>query len=1173
MINRFQSLLAHAKRNPQRSLLLLLVLAMSAFGGSRAFGQGYGTIVGTVTDASGAAVPSVPVVATATQTGAQTKVTTNAQGSFTFPTLLPTTYSITVTAPGFESYKQTGVALQANGSATLNIKLAVGATSETVQVTSEVPQVDTTSGTLAQVVDQERVVDLPLNGRNAASLLTLVAGVVSAPSNGLDQGTTKTFPVAVSVTANGSHSDQSNYLINGGNNVDEMTNVNAPFPFPDALQEFSVQTSNYSAEFGQSAGAVVNIVTKSGGRHFHGTLFEFLRNGFFDAKPYFGTAPDTLHRNQFGGTIGGPVILPKISKGESTQFFFGYQRTISHQLVQNSSAVVPTLAEEGLDPTLPGYKSYGDFSSFCTTGFSTAGICTTASQQIIDPLSNTPFLLNHIPVSRMDPAALGVEQHIPTPAQGTNTSGALVYFAKPTIQNYSEYFGRVDHAFSAHDHLFGHYYQNDFAQQGTFQPNNLLTYASFSNIRYQNALLSETHIFTNNLLNNLIVNYQREISLRGGPPGSTTVLNYGVTNIWQPPANVLNTISDSGYFSISASAFADFARNNYTFNDDLHWTRGNHNFTFGGHIELSKYDLNNVGTENGSFTFNSTNTNNALGSFQIGYLYGFAQGNAEFLANRNHFPGLYAEDSWKATRRLTLNYGLRWETFSPWTNKLNEQTLFNPAAYAANTSSKVVTTLPPGLLVAGDAGVPTQGVYSQYKQFMPRVGFALDIFGTGQTVLRGGGGIFYQDRLPGFFDQTQGSYTPYTIAVSLTNPVGPFSNPYCTGCATGSVHNPFPYTLPFPSNYVFPTPIQVAEYDPSGNFRVPVTYDYNLTVEQQIAPSVAMRLAYVGSLSRHEFVNLEVNPAVNNGTSLGTNLRRPYNTAPFVGPCTTTTGCAAAFAQITEASMSGAGSYNSLQATLEKKLRHGISILLNYTWSKALDDLPYTLNVSNTEDVNPGESYVYPLYPPGASSFNPRDIKALDRGPSDFDHPNTLTFSYVYDLPKMRTGFKAAREIVNGWRLTGVVQHHSGDALTLTAGKDISMTGLNQDRVQVAAGKGYYATQANKGTCVAGKSCINWLSASAFTLPTNTGPGTGFGSMQKGSIRGPAFTDWDAAVIRTFHVYRESSIEFRAEYFDLLNHTIPGDPATQLSSGSFGQITTENSSGPRIAQFSLKALF
>jgi hypothetical protein len=286
-------------------------------------------------------------------------------------------------------------------------------------------------------------------------------------------------------------------------------------------------------------------------------------------------------------------------------------------------------------------------------------------------------------------------------------------------------------------------------------------------------------------------------------------------------------------------------------------------------------------------------------------------------------------------------------------------------------------------------------------------------------------------------------------------------------------------------------------------------------------------------------------------------------------------GCAASYTQIVEASMSGSGGYNSLQATLDKRMSNGLSLLLNYTWSRALDDLPYALGVSNTEDLNAGESYVYPVYPAGVSGGTPAKYKSLDYGPSDFDHPSAISASYVYQFPKLGEGPGALRAVVNGWRMSGLIQHHSGDALTVTAGSDVSLTGLNQDRGQRNATLPVYSSQSGAGTCTTSAHCRNWLASGAFAKPVNTGAlsGTGFGNVQKGSIRGPGYTNWDAAMIRTFPIYRESDMVFRAEYFDVLNHTIPGDPATSLSSATYGQVTSENAAGPRIAQFSLKYRF
>jgi hypothetical protein len=1177
--------------------------------------QGYAKIVGSVTDTSGAVIPSATITATQTKTGAATVVKSGADGAFVFPSLLPSNYSISASAKDFESYTQTGIVLQADQSITVNIKMVVGSSAVTVSVIGDAPQVDTTTGTLSQVIDESRVVDLPLNGRNAASLITLVAGVVDATNegNGVNQGNGKTFPAAVVTSSNGTLPNQENFLLDGGNNVDEMTNVNGPFPFPDALQEFSVQTSNYNAEYGQSAGAVVNIVTKSGGSKFHGDAFEFLRNGYFNARPYFATVADNIHRHQFGGTIGGPVIIPHFSTGASTQFFFGYQHTLYHQNSNAATTTVPTLAEEGR-----AGASYADFGNLCAApnSFNGAGLCVTsagaavAAQQISNPFTGVAYPLNRIPATDFDPASVAYEKQFPT-YSGTEAAGKIggtVNYFQPTVQFFNEYVARVDHSFGDKDHLFGHYYSNFFNQAPVYLSTTLLGYRSYFNTRYQNALLAETHTFTSNLLNNLILNYQREVALRGGPPGSPDITAFGVKNIWQPSTGPYLAASITGYFGASSSAFAGWLRNNYTFNDDLHWVNGKHNFAFGGHYELSKFDVTNDFQSYGSFGFNTTTAYpNAMANFQLGFMAGtnqFQQGNYEQLNDRAHFPGIYAQDSWKINHRLTLDYGVRWEEFAPWVNKVGQQTIFSPSAYLAGQHSTSFSTLPAGMLLSGDPFVAQNGLNNKWKQFMPRGGFAYDVFGNGKTVVRGGSGIFYQDRMPGFFNLNQAGNVPNTVAVLLTNPGmysatpganpgGPFSDPYCQTtafCKAGAYPNPFPFTLPFAPTHVFPNGVLVDEFDPSGKFVVPVTYDYNLTIEHQLASSWAVRVAYVGSGSRHQFVNLDINPAVNTGSFTGTNGawkpstvsangRRVYNSAPTVGPCATSTGCAANYSDIVEAAMIGSAHFNSLQATLDKKMSHGLSLLANLTWSRTYDDMPQATRVSNTEDLNAGESYVYPLYPSNATGIPAgatlTDYKALDRGASDIDHPIAISGSYVYALPKLHSGSRILNYAANGWRTSGLIQHHSGDSLTAYMGSDVSLTGLTQDRAQRDFTKPAYHSQGGTGDCPAGRSCVNWLNSAAFAVPVNSGPGTGFGNVQKGSLRGPGVTNWDGAVIRTFPVYRETNLEFRVEYFDLLNHTELANPSVSnpsSSSTSFGTITGTQG-GPRIAQFSLKYAF
>ena len=1214
------------KVNWQLRLVVVLTVVAFSFCHRDAWPQAYSSINGTVTDPNGAVVPHVTVIATASLTDQQTTTITNAEGEYTFPTLMPTLYTITVSAAGFQGYKHASIVLQANQALTVNIKLQLGSATQAVNVSAVPPQVDTTNGTLSQVIGNRQIVDFPLNGRNAASLTLLTPGVANATNEGfgINEGDSKTFPAAVVISSDGTLPNQQNYLLDGGNNVDEMTNANDPFPFPDALQEFSVQTTNYNAEFGQSAGAVVNIVTRAGTNQFHGDAFEFLRNTYFDARPYFSPTALVQNLNQFGGVIGGPLIIPHISKGRSTQFFFGYQGTRDHFASSEGSATVPTLAEEGRAPN----ENYADFSNLCDSAkgnsFNSSGICEgpagtpVPGEQIRNPFTNQLYAFNHIPVTAFDPASVAFEKAFPTFA-GTESPGqigGIVHYYLPTIQNYNEFVGRVDHQFGSQDQIFFRYYYNFFNAPSVYNPANLLEYLPLASDRYQNAAINETHIFSPTVVNNLVLNYQREYSVRGDPPGSPSISAFGVQNVYQyaSAGPYLNVNITGGYFAVQSTATAIFGRNDYNLNDVLNWVKGKHNFAFGGHVELSKFDATNINAGDGNFSFapvenriGSTTYDypNSLANFQMGFLSAFTQGNTQLVNDRANFPAIFAQDTWRVTPRLTLDYGVRWEMFEPWADHHNKQTFFNPSRYIADkgTPQYDLSTfagtpgLPAGMVLSGDPGYPKYGLNNIYTHFMPRVGFAYDVFGNGRTAIRGGFGEFYQDRMQAWMNLSQASNVPNTIGLSLNdpgmysptpgaNPGGPFSNPYCTGCRTGSVNNPFPFTLPFPKSQVFPNAFEVSEFDPN-NFQTPVTYAWNLTVQQQLTPSTMMQLAYVSSASRHQLIDLETNPAVNNGAPLGTNLRRVYNTAPTVGPCTTALGCQSSYAQIVLGSMSGSASYNSLQATLQKKMSQGLSLLANFTWSHTLDDMPLAM-LGNTEDLNPLQSYVYPLYPANATGIpdaaRVSNIKALDTGNAQIDHPIIFNVSYVYQFPKVHAGNRLLDNLANGWTTSGIISTQSGDALTaIDAFVDNSLTGELQDRAEENFSLPAYKKGAGLGHCRASSTpCYNWYNPAAFSVPVQDGPGTGFGNVVKGSLRGPRLTNWDADVLRNFPIYHMSYLQFRAEYYDVLNHTELNDPNfyTQpaASSTSFGTITStvNNSQGDpraREAQFALKFVF
>ncbi len=1077
-----------------------------------AHAQGLGQFVGIVTDPSGSAIPLAKITATEAGTGFTRSVMTNNEGYYVIPSLRPSTYNLMVEATGFRSYYQEGVTLGADQKATVNVKLEVGAVTETVKVTGSAAQVDTSTATMKQVVDQHQIIELPLNGRNAAQLTLLVPGAVDSPNGGADQGQTKTFPGAVTYSTNGSRQNSINYQLDGGNNVDEYTNVNAPFPFPDALQEFSVQTSNYSAEYGQNAGGVVNIITRSGTNNLHGDVFEFVRNAEFNARPFFAKSRDQLKRNQYGGVIGGPIVIPKLYDGKNrTFFFFGYQGTRLRNTSSSSTAVVPTSANLA-----------GDYSALLDPN--SPGNPLKKVVNIIDPTTNQPFSGNMIPVSRYDPVSLNLVKMLPQ-ASGDGT----VFYSKPTAQNFYDVLARVDHSLSSSDRLTGRYFAASFSTPAVLDPANLLTYQDFAAILSQNALIQETHIFRPNLLNDLRINYAREAAGRGAAADAPNMTDLGVTNLYQPPTKGIQSIGVTGFFSFGDNLKATFVRNNFTLADDLRWVKGDHSFSFGFHGELSRVDIDNDFLRAGTFSFTADYTNYAVASFLLGKLRNFRQGAGEFKNNRDHFLGWYIQDNWRVHPRLTLNLGLRYEPYFPWREVRGRVEQFRPDAYWAGTTSTQFTNAPPGLFFPGDPGVPENGTNPVYTNFMPRVGLAYDLTGNGKTSLRAGAGSFYDTRLNGVFNNRFVDVTPFSPQLTITDPVGPFSNPLL-----GQV-NPFPSPFPPPKDSFFPLPVLVVTGDPTGVYKVPVVYNWNLAIERQVASDIVARVAYVGSHTSHLMIPLELNPAVYMpGSTLGTDARRIFKNYQY----------------ITEADQSGNSSYNSLQLSMEKRFSRNLSFSMNYTWAKSLDNVAQNYNATGPAD---GGSYTLPWY------FDQSNM--LDRGPSDFDHTHRFVASWVWQSPAMTHLNPALRAVAGSWQLSGVFQAQSGGPLTILAGQDRSQTNLGRDRA-IISGEPYGA-----GACKNSAPCVDFLNPASFGLPA---VGT-FGTLGKGVFRGPGLANVDMGLFKNFPIGERWRFQFRAEFFNLLNRVNLNDPTNSVAAGGFGSI--RGSRDPRIGQLALKLYF
>jgi len=1099
------------------SYLAVFVLIL----GASLWGQATSQIQGVVLDPAGAAVPGAEIKATQTDTAVVRTTTSGADGTYALANLAIGPYRVEVTKPGFSTYVQTGIVLQVASNPTLNVSLKVGAVSESIQVEANTTQVETQTTGIGGVIENKRILELPLNGRNAVELLTLVGATIPAGRNG-----TAGMQGGLNFSVAGGQLSGIGYALDGTAYNNLFDAVNLPFPFPDALQEFKVETSTLTAQNGTHSAAAVSAVVKSGTNQFHGSAFEFLRNAEMNARNFKAARRDTLKRNQYGGTFGGPMIQNKLF------FFTGYQGTKTRSDPADLSGFVPT-----------AQMLRGDFSG-CPTFPNLTDPASTATPKAIYPGKQ-------IPVTLFSQQALAITKLLPTT---TDPCGKTPYGPVTKVNDY-QVLGRIDYQLSARQQIFGRYMATAFLQPASygFSKNLLDTAQGGLDNLAQAFTLGHTFLISPTTVNQFRTSANR-VAVHRFNDDYFSGCDLNVKMYCYLAHQTVVGVTGGPNIGVGTAVEAAFVPTTYTMSDDVNMIRGSHQFAFGysgfKYQHSQKANVFSVG----SFTFNSQFTGLGMADFLLGQASTFLQATPNTVFTTKWGHSLYGQDTWKVSRRLTVNLGVRWEPFFPQSLNNGAVFTFSQDRFNKGVHSTVFKNAPAGLLYAGDPGFEgNTGVGKRFNQFAPRIGVAFDPKGDGKTSIRTSFGVAY-DFPNVMIMSTPATAPPFASTVTVNGPVN-FGDPY----ASYPGGNPFPGNFTIGPNVPF---VQFGSYvaqQPDAKGTTVLTW--NFAVQHQFGKDWLVSATYLGTQTSHLWVSMQLNPATiipgtlgtcPTGVTTGCNSTTNTNQRRIAYLRNPATNEGGALAFVDQFESGGTASYNGMILSVQKRLSTGVSLNANYTWSHCIGDV--TIG-----------SYVGPA----GGTYSDVNNRRRDRGNCQtftadttngtqaLDRRHIANFTAVMESPKFQNTI--LRTLASDWRLSPSYRVLSGAFQTVTTGIDFALTG--------SAG----AQRPNQ--VLANPLCDNpnaacWINPNAFAQPAQ---GT-FGNLGRSNVPGPGFWTVDVALSRGFRVRENINVELRGEAFNLTNSYRAGAVTTaRNNTAQFGQILTAQD--PRIMQVALKLVF